>query len=214
MQNQTDQSSLSGSALPDAADQLTNAEDASCLEHHFLIAMPQLQDPHFQGSVTYLWKHDKNGALGVVINRPSKLAITGLMEEMKIAVSDQMAEKLSDKKVMAGGPVEKNKGFILHDAGTEWDYTLPINDEISLSMSRDILQDIANGAGPSRYIAALGCAGWEAGQLEQEISDNVWLTVPANPELLFSEDHGSMAEAAAAILGVSMSQLSTQAGHS
>lgn len=214
MQNHTNQSHLSESANADTADLLTVADDASCLEHHFLIAMPQLQDPHFQGSVTYLWKHDKNGALGVVINRPSKLPITGLLEEMKIAVSDHMLGKLSDRKVMAGGPVEKNKGFILHDAGTEWDYTLPINDEISLSMSRDILQDIANGAGPARYIAALGCAGWEAGQLEQEISNNVWLTVPANPDLLFSDDHSGMAKAAAAILGVSLSQLSTLAGHS
>lgn len=190
------------------------AEDGSCLEHHFLIAMPQLQDPHFQGSVTYLWKHDKNGALGVVINRPSKLPITGLMEEMKISVSDQVVKKLTEKKVMAGGPVEKNKGFILHDAGTEWEYTLPINDKISLSMSRDILQDIASGGGPARYIAALGCAGWDAGQLEQEISDNVWLTVPADPDLLFSENHKDMADAAAAILGVSLSQLSTLSGHS
>ena len=214
MQNQTDQSSCPVSGISDAADQLTGAEDASCLEHHFLIAMPQLQDPNFQGSVTYLWKHDKNGALGVVINKPSKLAITGLMEEMKISVSEQMLEKLSNTKVMAGGPVERSKGFILHDAGTEWDYTLPINDEISLSMSRDILQEIANGSGPARYIAALGCAGWEAGQLEQEISDNVWLTVPANPDLLFSGDHGGMAKAAAALLGVSLTQLSTLTGHS
>ncbi|MDO9520524.1 MAG: YqgE/AlgH family protein [Pseudohongiella sp.] len=214
MHNQTDQGSSPTTALPEAADLLTGAEDASCLEHHFLIAMPQLQDPHFQGSVTYLWKHDKNGALGVVINRPSKLAVTGLMEEMKITVSDEMVAKLSDRKVMAGGPVEKSKGFILHDAGTEWEYTLPVNDTVSLSMSRDILQDIASGAGPARYIAALGCAGWEAGQLEQEISDNVWLTVPANPDLLFSDDHKNMAEAAAGILGVSLSQLATLAGHS
>lgn len=214
MHNHTDHSSFSASALSDAADQLSGAEDASCLEHHFLIAMPQLRDANFQGSVTYLWKHDKNGALGVVINRPSRLAITGLMEEMKIALSEQMAAKLGDKKVMAGGPVEKSKGFILHDAGAEWDYTLPINNEVSLSMSRDILQDIANGTGPARYIAALGCAGWEAGQLEQEISDNVWLTVPANPDLLFSDDHGNMAEAAAALLGVSLAQLSTLTGHS
>lgn len=189
-------------------------EDGSCLEHHFLIAMPQLQDPHFQGSVTYLWKHDKNGALGVVINRPSKLPLKGLMEEMKITVSDGVVQKLTNKKVLAGGPVEKNKGFILHDAGTEWEYTLPINDTISLSMSRDILQDIAGGGGPVRFIAALGCAGWDAGQLEKEISDNVWLTVPADPDLLFSDNHKNMAEAAAAILGVSMSALSSLSGHS
>lgn len=214
MQNPTDQNSCSETAVSDVADQLSGAEDGSCLEHHFLIAMPQLRDPNFQGAVTYLWKHDKHGALGVVINKPSKLTINGLLEEMQIAVSEQMLATLSDKKVMTGGPVERSKGFILHDAGTEWDYTLPINDEISLSMSRDILRDIAKGAGPTRYVAALGCAGWEAGQLEQEISDNVWLTVPANPDLLFSADHTSIAQGAAAILGVSLAQLSTLAGHS
>jgi putative transcriptional regulator len=200
--------------MAEASDQLTDFKDASCFEHHFLIAMPQLQDSNFQGSVTYLWKHDKNGALGVVINRPSKLPISGLMEEMEIVVSAQMVAQLSDRKVMAGGPVERSKGFILHDAGAQWKYTLPINDKISLSMSRDILQDIADGVGPVRYLAALGCAGWEAGQLEQEISDNVWLTVPANPDLLFSDEHSAMAEAAAAILGVRMSQLSSLTGHS
>lgn len=184
------------------------------LEHHFLIAMPQLRDPNFHGTVTYLWKHDQHGALGVVINRPSSLPVTELLEELKITVSDEVAARLADKRVLTGGPVEKNKGFILHDAGTEWEYTLPINDEVSLSMSRDILQDIANGVGPARYIAALGCAGWEAGQLEQEISDNVWLTVPANTNLLFSGDHDHMAEAAARILGVNLSQLATLAGHS
>ena len=189
-------------------------QGATNLTHHFLIAMPQLQDPHFQGSVTYLWKHDKNGALGLVINRPSSLPVKSLIEEMKITVNDHIVQRLTDKKVMTGGPVEKNKGFILHDAGTEWDYTLPINDSISLSMSRDILQDIASGGGPARFIAALGCAGWDAGQLEQEISDNVWLTVPANADVLFSEDHNAMADAAAAILGVSLSQLSTLSGHS
>lgn len=184
------------------------------LEHHFLIAMPQLQDPNFHGTVTYLWKHDEHGALGVVINRPSALPIAEMLEELKITVSDQVVDRLTLKRVLAGGPVEKNKGFILHEAGNEWEYTLPINDEVSMSMSRDILQDIANGAGPSRYIAALGCAGWDAGQLEQEISDNVWLTVPADTALLFSEDHEGMANAAANLLGVSLSQLATVAGHS
>jgi len=189
-------------------------EDASCLEHHFLIAMPQLRDPNFNGSVTYLWKHDAEGALGVVINRPSTLSLPGLMDELKVTVSPDMVERLSQNKVLAGGPVEKSKGFILHDAGTEWEYTTPINDHVSLSMSKDILQEIAQGGGPQRYLVALGCAGWEAGQLEQEISDNVWLTVPANTELLFSHDYDQKAAAAAAILGVSLSQLSSFAGHS
>ncbi len=187
---------------------------ASCLENHFLIAMPHLRDPNFNGSVTYLWKHDSEGALGLVVNRPSKLVIPDLMEELGITIKDEFLARLQDSSILTGGPVERNKGFILHEAGTEWDYTLAVNDDISLSMSRDILQDIADGGGPLRYLVALGCAGWDAGQLEQEITDNVWLTVPANTELLFSTDYDNKASAVAALLGVSMSQLASLAGHS
>ena len=189
-------------------------ENASSLEHHFLIAMPQLRDPNFNGSVTYLWKHDKNGALGVVINRPSKLRVTELLEELNIDVSDAFRDALQQRSVMAGGPVERNKGFILHPAGHEWEYTMAVNDDVSISMSRDILQAIARGEGPQDYLIALGCAGWEGGQLEQEIADNAWLTVPADPAILFSGDHDNKASAAAGILGVSLSQLSSLTGHS
>jgi putative transcriptional regulator len=189
-------------------------DGASSLEHHFLIAMPQLRDPHFNGSVAYMWKHDDQGALGVVINRPSSLVLSDLFDELKVTVSDNMVKRLNERKVLLGGPVEKNKGFILHDAGTEWEYTLPVNDDISLSMSKDILQAIAAGEGPQRYLVALGCAGWDGGQLEQEIADNVWLTVPANIDLLFSADYDNKAAAAAALLGVSLHQLSTLTGHS
>ena len=121
---------------------------------------------------------------------------------------------LDAQAVVSGGPVDRNKGFILHDAGTEWEYTIPVNDDISISMSKDILEAIAEGGGPQRHLVALGCAGWDAGQLEQEIADNAWLTVPANSDLLFSKDFDGMAAAAAGILGVSLSQLSSMAGHS
>lgn len=192
----------------------TDTGSASCLENHFLIAMPHLRDPNFNGSVTYLWKHDSDGALGLVVNRPSKLVIPDLMEELGIVIKDEFLARLQDRSILTGGPVERNKGFILHEAGTEWDYTLPVNDDISLSMSKDILQEIADGGGPSRYLVTLGCAGWDAGQLEQEITDNVWLTVPANTDLLFSTDYENKASAVAALLGVSMSQLASLAGHS
>jgi putative transcriptional regulator len=192
----------------------TDTGSASCLENHFLIAMPHLRDPNFNGSVTYLWKHDSDGALGLVVNRPSKLVIPDLMDELGITIKDGFLARLHDSSILTGGPVERNKGFILHEAGTEWDYTLAVNDDISLSMSRDILQEIADGGGPSRYLVALGCAGWDAGQLEQEISDNVWLTVPVDTDLLFSTDYDNKASAVAALLGVSMSQLASLAGHS
>lgn len=192
----------------------TDTVSASCLENHFLIAMPHLRDPNFNGSVTYLWKHDQDGALGLVVNRPSKLVIPDLMDELGITIKDEFLARLQNSSILTGGPVERNKGFILHEAGTEWDYTLAVNDDISLSMSKDILQEIADGGGPSRYLVTLGCAGWDAGQLEQEITENVWLTVPANTDLLFSTDYENKASAVAALLGVSMSQLASLAGHS
>ncbi len=192
----------------------TDTGSASFLENHFLIAMPLLRDPNFNGSVTYLWKHDSDGALGLVVNRPSKLVMPDLMEELGITIKDEFLARLQNRSILTGGPVEGNKGFILHEAGTEWDYTLAVNDDISLSMSKDILQEIAAGGGPARYLVALGCAGWDAGQLEQEISDNAWLTVPADTDLLFSTDYENKASAVAALLGVSMSQLASLAGHS
>lgn len=185
------------------------------LANQFLIAMPHLEDPWFNQTVTYLWRHNDEGALGIVINKPSNMRLAELLEELKISFEQRKGDiDFHSQRVMTGGPVERNKGFILHNSGREWEYTLPITPELSLSMSKDILADIALGTGPERYLVALGCAGWEAGQLEQEISDNVWLTVPAVTELIFSSDHSKKAEAAASILGISLDQLSSTAGHS
>ena len=185
------------------------------LANQFLIAMPHLEDPWFNQTVTYLWRHSEEGALGIVINKPSNMRLADLLEELKISLEKRKGDiEFHSQRVMTGGPVERNKGFILHNSGREWEYTLPITPELSLSMSKDILADIALGDGPERYLVALGCAGWEAGQLEQEISDNVWLTVPAVPELIFSSDHSKKAIAAASILGINLDQLSPTAGHS
>lgn len=188
------------------------ADNANCLAHHFLVAMPQLTDPNFNGTVTYLWKHDSEGALGMVINRPATLTVAELLDDLNIEISSR--EALDQIPVLAGGPVETNKGFILHQAGREWEYTIPVNDQLSLSMSKDILEDIARGEGPERYLIALGCAGWEDGQLEQEIAENAWLTVPADVDLLFSDDHDNMAASAVQLLGVNLDQLSSLTGHS
>lgn len=185
------------------------------LTNQFLIAMPHLDDPWFNHTVTYLWKHSAQGALGLVINKPSSLRVAELLGELNIDTSARLGDLIFHRQhVMSGGPVERNKGFILHEAGRDWEYTLPVTDELSISMSKDILVDIAQGTGPENYLIALGCAGWEAGQLEQEISDNFWLTVPALPAIIFSRDHDSKAEAAADLLGVNLSQLSSSAGHS
>jgi putative transcriptional regulator len=185
------------------------------LANQFLIAMPHLQDPWFAHTVTYLWKHNEEGALGIVINKPSSMLLSELLAELHIDAELRRGDSIfHSQRVMSGGPVEKHKGFILHESGREWEYTLRITPELSLSMSKDILADIANGKGPENYLVALGCAGWEAGQLEQEIGDNYWLTAPAIPTLIFSTDYEAKPAAAAASLGVSLSQLSSIAGHS
>lgn len=200
--------------MNDATHDSTGQSEERTLENQFLIAMPHLQDPYFNGSVTYLWKHGPDGALGIVINRPSDVTMTELLAELDIIPAPSESRIMQQEQVLAGGPVERNKGFILHEAGEEWDYTLPVTDEVAMSMSRDILEAIAEGKGPDHYLVSLGCAGWEAGQLEEEISDNVWLTVPADNNLLFSRDFDNKASAAAAILGIDLSQLSSIAGHS
>jgi putative transcriptional regulator len=197
---------------PDASEQETID---GTLANQFLIAMPSLQDPWFSGTMSYLWKHNSEGALGIVINKPSSLRVADLMKELNIDTSSRLGDSdFHNQYVMSGGPVEKDKGFILHESGPEWEYTLPVAKGLSVTMSKDILEDIAARKGPKNYLIAMGCAGWDAGQLENEISENSWLTVPVIPSLIFSNNHKTMAESAVASLGISLSQLSSVAGHS
>ncbi len=188
-------------------------ESQSYLENQFLIAMPQLLDPYFANTVTYLWRHNEEGALGIVINKPLQARITDIFDELDIECS--VGEKeLKQQHVLAGGPVERDKGFIIHDAGEQWESSIAVTENISVCTSKTILQDIASGSGPSNYLVALGCAGWEAGQLEREITENAWLTAPANSDLLFSKDYNQKAKDAAALLGIELDQLPPDAGHS
>ena len=192
---------------------MSETELENSLEDQLLIAMPQLADPYFANTVTYLWKHTGEGALGIVINKPLSISVADIFDELEIVCSvDDTPFK--NQMVLAGGPVERDKGFIIHDADTEWNSSLRIGERFTLSTSRELLQDIANGKGPEKYLVALGCAGWDAGQLEQEVSDNAWLTAPATSELIFSKDFEHKAALAAAQLGVELSQLSPDAGHS
>jgi putative transcriptional regulator len=182
-------------------------------ENQFLIAMPQLKDSFFAGTVTYMWKHSADGALGIVINKPLAASVSDIFDELNI-VCDTEAEYFAEQKVLAGGPVERDKGFILHNSSKLWDSSVSISSEISLCTSRTILEDIANGNGPDKYVIALGCAGWDAGQLEREIAENSWLTAPAKSDLLFSNNYNTMASTAAAQLGITLNQISPEAGHS
>ena len=183
------------------------------LENQFLIAMPQMLDPYFTNTVTYLWKHNEEGALGIVINKPLKACVADIFAELDILCSTEDS-LFRERPVLAGGPVERDKGFIIHDAGQQWESSIEVTPEITICTSRTILQDIAKGAGPENYLVALGCAGWEAGQLEREITENTWLTTPANAELIFSDNYNGKAEAAASLLGIDLQQISPEAGHS
>ncbi len=183
------------------------------LDNRFLIAMPQMVDSYFSNTVTYLWKHNHDGALGLVINKPLRTCVADIFDELEIECG--IAEKpFREHLVLAGGPVERDKGFIIHDAGESWESSVAVTADISICTSKSILEDIANGNGPENYLIALGCAAWEAGQLEQEIGSNAWLTVPVCTDLIFSRDYASKPQQAAAILGVDLQHISTDIGHS
>jgi putative transcriptional regulator len=180
------------------------------LRNHFLLAMPSLTDAIFANSVTYLCEHNENGAMGIVINQPLELCVEEVLEHLNLSASG----RLKQTPVMAGGPVHMDRGFVLHRPGSKsWESTLAITDEISLTTSRDILVSIADDDGPEDCLVALGYAGWSAGQLEAEISDNSWLTLPAESAIIFDTPCHLRMSTAAAQLGVDMNLLSGEAGH-
>ncbi len=180
------------------------------LTHHLLVAMPAMADPHFSRTVTYIAEHNEQGALGVIINRPIKLKLGKLFERVDLALDNL---ELAAQPVFFGGPVQTDRGFVLHSPVGDWHSTLRVNDDIALTSSRDILQSLASGGEPSRMIVALGYAGWAAGQLEQELIDNAWLTVPADMSIVFDTPPESRFVAAMQKLGIDPTHLSETAGH-
>ncbi|MDG9923191.1 MULTISPECIES: YqgE/AlgH family protein [unclassified Pseudomonas] len=182
----------------------------SYLKHHFLIAMPHMADPNFAQTVTYLVEHNEQGAMGLVINRPNGLNLADVLEQLR---PDETPSVLCQSlPIFAGGPVQTDRGFVLHPAGQSFQATLELG-ELALSTSQDALFAIADGSGPARHLITLGYAGWEAGQLETELTDNAWLTCPADAAILFDTPAEQRLGAAAARLGINLSLLTTQAGH-
>lgn len=181
------------------------------LVDHFLIAMPQLRDSYFANTVIYIWRHNPEGALGLVVNLPTRMQLEDVFEQLSV---ECLKADSANQIVLSGGPVETEKGFVLHDAPPRWPSSMAITDNVTLTTSRDILADIARGEGPEHFVMTLGCAGWSEGQLEQEIRDNAWFTCPASSEILFSPDYARKPEMAAASLGFSLSQLTTDVGYS
>ena len=180
------------------------------LSNQFLIAMPNLMDPNFFHSVTYICEHNEFGAMGVVINQQVNMTVGQLVDS--IGIESTYTPNLI-QPVYRGGPVDPDCGFVLHSPAGEWQSTLHISDDISLSTSRDIITALANNEGPLNYLVALGYAGWGAGQLEHEIAENAWLTVPAIPEIIFKTECDLRWTEAARLLGVEFSRLSEQVGH-
>jgi putative transcriptional regulator len=193
--------------MTDAAARRTAGDS---LRNHFLLAMPSLTDAIFAHSVTYICEHNEHGAMGIVINHPLDLCVEEVLEHLNLSASG----RLQQTPVMAGGPVHMDRGFVLHRPGARtWEATLEVTDEIWLTTSRDILVSIADDEGPQDCLVALGYAGWSPGQLEAEISDNSWLTLPADSSIIFDTPFHLRMNAAAARLGVDMNLLSAQAGH-
>lgn len=180
------------------------------LTNQFLIAMPNLLDPNFFHSVTYICQHNENGAMGIVINQPVAMTIAELIGQ--IGMETETSKQL-DHLVFRGGPVEMERGFVLHQPLGEWESTLAVTDEIGISTSNDIVQSIAHGKGPNKYLVALGYAGWGAGQLEQEIVANAWLSGPATSSIIFDTRAERRWEEAAKLIGVDIRQMTGDAGH-
>ena len=180
------------------------------LQDHFLIAMPAMVDPNFHRTVIYVCKHDTEGALGVVVNRPIEMALGEVFAQLALPSEDR---DQAARPVLRGGPVECERGFVLHRSNDAFDATLDNGGDIKVTMSPDILSAMARGAGPDPAIVALGYAGWGAGQLEAELRANAWLSVPADPTIVFETPFEQRWSAALGLPGVDIHHIMTYAGH-
>lgn len=180
------------------------------LTGHFLIAMPQLDDGFFNHAVTYICEHDETGSFGIIINQATDITLKEVVMEMKIDSDDNYDGK---QTIYIGGPVDQGRGFILHRPAGEWQSSLKVTDNIALTTSKDILNAIVNNEGPEDSIVALGYAGWAAGQLENEMAANTWLSCPADEQIIFDTPIEERWKAAAKLIGIDLSLLSSDAGH-
>lgn len=184
------------------------------LTNQFLIAMPGMVDETFAGSVVYLCEHNEKGALGLVINKPISLTLGNLFEKVELELSD---EDMAARPVFFGGPVQTERGFVLHEPldeqGNHYNATLAVPGGLEMTTSRDVLEALSSGAGPKRVLVTLGYSGWAAGQLEEEIGRNGWITVDAKPEIIFDTPIELRYEKALSLLGIDPRMLSQEAGH-
>lgn len=186
-------------------------DNSASLANHFLIALPALEDPNFSRGVTLLCQHDADGAMGILINRVSDFTLGDILGQMDIRCDDPA---LAATPVLAGGPVQRERGFVLHSPERDqWDSSYRISEALCLTTSRDILVAMAEGSGPSDAVVALGYAGWGAGQLESELQEDAWLTVHADLDVLFRTAVEQRWTAAARLIGLDLAQLAPYSGH-
>jgi putative transcriptional regulator len=182
----------------------------SSLKNYFLLAMPGLNDPNFAQSVVYICEHNADGAMGLIINQQLDIPVKAIFDQLELSYLDECGNSL----IFDGGPVQCDRGFILHSSvEQQWESTVAIGEDISLTASKDILTDIALGKGPTSALITLGYSSWEAGQLEQELTQNSWLTIPADSAIIFHTDCAKRAGAAASTIGLDLAMLSHDAGH-
>ncbi|AJZ91154.1 YqgE/AlgH family protein [Enterobacter sp. Ap-1006] len=184
------------------------------LQHHFLIAMPALQDPLFKRSVVYICEYNDEGAMGIIINKPlENLQVDGVLEKLKIEPDPRDETIRLDKPVFIGGPLAEDRGFILHSPPDNFGSSIRISDDTVITTSRDVLETLGTAKQPKEVIVALGYASWEKGQLEQEIMENSWLTAPASPEILFHTPISERWREAARLIGIDIHTMPSEAGH-
>ena len=181
------------------------------LRDHFLISMPHLHDRAFSQTVTYICDHSEYGAMGLVINKSTEISVNTLLNEVAIETEDNII--LSDKSVLTGGPVQTDRGFVLHTGNQAWSSSIALPNDINITTSKDILESLTTDNAPNDYLLTLGYAGWSAGQLEGELAENAWLTIEADHELLFHTPIEKRWEMAIKKLGINISQLSSFTGH-
>jgi putative transcriptional regulator len=180
------------------------------LTRHFLIAMPTLRDPFFSKALAYVCEHNDQGALGLVINRPIDMTLGALFEQVGVEAA---ASEMGNAAVLFGGPVQMDRGFVLHRPLGAWQSTMQVDEDVGLTTSKDILVAAARGAGPRQMLVTLGYSGWAPGQLEQEIAENSWLTVRASSEVIFEMPPEERLPAALQLLGIDLASLAEDAGH-
>ena len=184
--------------------------DVNNLTGYFLLAMPSMTDPTFAKSVTLICEHNEKGALGLMLNRPIDMSVEMLLNNLELPTCNP---SVKDRQVLLGGPVQTERGFVLHSPLGDWQTTMRVFDNIGLTTSKDILTALAAASEPTQWLITLGYAGWSAGQLEDELANNAWLTVPANASIIFDTPLEDRFDAAVNLLGIDFSNLSMTAGH-